>query len=127
MSKVVKTVLSVVFIGVFAAIAFFLLTQNQQQREDTQAQTQEILNSGLETIGVPVDIELRSETRSGDRPTKDYYTVVYSYTVDGKEYTVKGREHDDMFAAEDEKNSGEKTVRYLEDAPEQSRVIVFIN
>lgn len=127
MSKVIKTVLTVVFIAAFATVAFFLLTQNHQQRENQQAQSQEILNNGLETIGVPVDIEMRSETRTGDRPTKDYYTVVYSYTVDGKEYTVKGREHDDMFAAEDEKSSGEKTVRYLENAPEQSRVIVFIN
>lgn len=125
MSKVIKGVLAVVFIGAFAAAAFFILGQKQQQQEAYQQQTQEIMANGVDTVGTPVDVAWRSESRRGSRASRDYYAVVYSYTVDGKQYTVKGREFNSKFDADDERNSGEKKVRYLPESPEQSRVIAF--
>lgn len=102
---------------VLALVAALLLT--------VKAQHDKIMNEGVDAVGVATQID-REHRRTGtgdNRRNRTVYSVRYTYTVDGQDYTISTAGFRTLVRAERVFAEGNITVRYLPEDPNTATTI----
>jgi hypothetical protein len=115
--KLVGMIAAIVLVIAMVGGAIFL-SANQK------AETDKILKTGVSVAATPdrVDKDIRTKKSGSSKKRVTEYNALFNYTVDGKAYSVESRDFRTQSQA-DAYLKELKTVKYLKEDPNKSRLI----
>lgn len=123
MKKIITGIaIALVFVVVGGFIGYSIITE--------KAETSKIMEIGVNTTANPEGVDKERSSRSSSssssssrKKSRDtHYNAVFSYTVEGKNYTIESKNFKNSFDAQDYLEE-HNTVRYLEEDPNKARIL----
>jgi hypothetical protein len=118
MNKKLLGLIAVIVVAILMVGGVLFLSANQK------AETDKILKTGVSVAATPdrVDKDTRTKKSGSSKKRVTEYNALFNYTVDGKTYSVESRDFRTQSQA-DAYLKEPKTVKYLKEDPNKSRLI----